>query len=321
MRGLDYSAGKPGGAAIQRAGFDFVVRYLAYPNARPKYITRAEAQDLLAHGIGIALVWETTAGRALAGRQAGAADARTAASSAAAVGQPADRPIYFAVDQDVTTSGQMAAVDAYLDGAAGVVGRGRVGVYGEHDVVEHCLSTGRARFGWQTMAWSRGRRSDRAHLIQELGWVTVGGIQCDENTAKREDFGQWPAPVAAESKPTPASDAQTQQEDQDVRLYQADGDDAVYAGAPGAWWHVPTPEMLGTLAGPGGAEVVRVNARQRDLLRQAYLAMRPQPASVDVTGLAAALAAALPRTAEAITEDVIERAVRTVLVEGVGGTA
>lgn len=203
MKGLDYSAGHPPGAAIHAAGFRFAVRYLAYPGARPKYITRTEAQDLLAHGIAIGLVWETTAGRALAGRAAGATDARTAASSAAAVGQPVHRPIYFAVDVDVATSSQMAAVDTYLDGAASVLGRERVGVYGEHDVVEHCLSTGKAVWGWQTMAWSRGRRSERAHLIQELGQVTVGGVACDTNVAMKTDFGQWPAPGGEDEDMTP----------------------------------------------------------------------------------------------------------------------
>jgi hypothetical protein len=45
-------------------------------------------------------VWETTANRAGAGRQAGTADAIVAAEQAKACGKPGSAPIYFAVDFD-----------------------------------------------------------------------------------------------------------------------------------------------------------------------------------------------------------------------------
>jgi hypothetical protein len=203
---LDYSAGRPAPAAVVAGRYAGVVRY-AGTRGRGKNLTRAEAQGMLAAGVPVGLVHEAGAGWMLAGAAAGGAAARAVLADAAECGVGV-RCVYFAADFDVTDAAQMAAVERCLDGAARVLGRGRVGVYGEADVIDACLGAGHATWGWQTKAWSHGRVSSRAHLLQQIGAVTVGGIECDRNTVLRPDWGQWPAPGSGGTEEGDMSDEQ-----------------------------------------------------------------------------------------------------------------
>lgn len=186
---LDYSAGWPPPAAIKAAGYVGVVRYVGTPG-RAKNLTRTEAQAMTSAGIPIALVYETTAGWALGGAAVGTAAARAALADAAAC-EVQVRCVYFAVDVDVTDAQQMQAVQRTLGGAADVLGRDRTGVYGEADVIDACVPA-HAAYGWQTRAWSGGRVSPRAHLLQQVGYVYPGGVQCDRSTVLQDDWGQCP---------------------------------------------------------------------------------------------------------------------------------
>ncbi|MFR0351777.1 glycoside hydrolase domain-containing protein [Streptomyces sediminimaris] len=185
--GLDYAWSHPGGAAVKAAGKKFACRYLS-PD-RSKNLSRAEADDLAAHGVSSVVVWESTAKRPLSGKSAGAEDAKAAAAQAAACGMPSSRPIYFAVDFDATP-GQQTAINAYLDGAASVLGRARVGVYGGYYVVKRALDGGHAKWAWQTFAWSGGQWDKRA-AIRQGKQASIGGVSCDLNTALADDYGQW----------------------------------------------------------------------------------------------------------------------------------
>lgn len=190
MLGLDYSAGRPTGAQIKAAGYDFVVRYVGTPG-RAKNITAAEYRDLTAAGVAVALVYENRAGDALAGRAAGQSAARAARADADSIGFPAGRPIYFACDTDVTSQQQFRAVMEYLRGAGDVLGGpSRVGVYGEYDVTTRARLEGVTAYEWQTVAWSRGMRDKDAELFQRLGYVYVGAMAADVNERGRLDFGQ-----------------------------------------------------------------------------------------------------------------------------------
>ncbi|MEU5847466.1 glycoside hydrolase domain-containing protein [Saccharopolyspora shandongensis] len=120
MRGLDYSTGPPSPSAAKAAGFDFVMRYVGTPG-RWKNITAGEYRDMTGAGVGVALVFENRAGDALADRAAGARNARAALDDARSFGWPDDLPIYFAVDQDMTTESQMRTVVEYMRGAGDVL--------------------------------------------------------------------------------------------------------------------------------------------------------------------------------------------------------
>lgn len=189
--GLDYAGGRPGGAAIKAAGYDFVVRYLSNggPGLPGKLLTPAEANDLRANGVDIVSNWETTADRALAGRAAGIADAEAALAQVLACGGRGDRPIYFSVDFDAAEV-QQVAINNYLLGA-GTILPTFVGVYGGYWVVKRALDAGAASWGWQTVAWSGSNIEARRNLFQRAGFVTVDGVQCDVNEAHTADYGQW----------------------------------------------------------------------------------------------------------------------------------
>ena len=198
MLGLDYSGGRPSGAAVHAAGYGFVARYL--PNglvsARVN-LSAAEVADMHGAGVAVVMVWESQASRATAGRAAGIEDATYAMAQANVVGLPG-LPIYFAVDFDLpdyspaATSpvAKLGPVGEYFGGVASVLGLARTGVYGGYWAVRRCLDAGLARYAWQTAAWSGGNVDTRIHLFQRLGTASVDGVACDVNEARQTDFGQ-----------------------------------------------------------------------------------------------------------------------------------
>lgn len=198
--GIDYAWSHPGPLAIKQAGMDFAARYLSRDPS--KDLTPQEAKALAGQGIDIVVVWETVATRANQGYDAGRRDAQAAQAKAVACGAPAKPVIYFAVDFD--TNGHPEQVLAYFRGVNSVMGGpGRVGVYGGIEVVNYLTSAERSpdgrtliheklcAYGWQTIAWSGGRWSDRAQLRQTVVGTNFAGIDCDLNEARAADFGQW----------------------------------------------------------------------------------------------------------------------------------
>ncbi|MBC6458818.1 glycoside hydrolase domain-containing protein [Actinomadura sp. HBU206391] len=199
--GIDYSWGRPGTAALKKAGAKFVCRYLS-DDPSGKNLTRAEADELSAAGIWVVVVWESAKDRALAGRSGGTADAKAAAAQATACGMPGDRPIYFAVDFDATAA-QQSKINAYLDGAASVIGQRRVGVYGGYGPVKRSLDAGKAAWAWQTYAWSGGKWDSRAHIQQYLNEQVLNGAAVDHDRAMKDDYGQWRVGVTPARDPAP----------------------------------------------------------------------------------------------------------------------
>lgn len=193
LLGLDYAGGVPHPSLITGGGYSFVCRYLSSggPGLPGKLLTAGEYDALQAAGVAVVVNWETVADRMKGGRDAGIADAQAAHDVVTALGVPSDRPIYFSADWDASSAEQVA-IDAYLTGAATVIGVSRVGVYGSYWVVQRCLDNGTARWAWQTAAWSGGQIEPRAHIYQRIGFATVDGVECDVNEARQIDFGQHP---------------------------------------------------------------------------------------------------------------------------------
>jgi hypothetical protein len=187
--GVDYSWGRPGAAALRRAGVKFACRYLSH-DTTGKNLTLAEARQLSNAGIWLVVVWQTTATRALSGRDGGVADARTARRQADACGMPDGRPIYFAVDFDAS-AGQQSTINAYLDGAASVLGRDRVGLYAGYYPMKRAFDAKKITWGWQTYAWSGGRWDGRAHIQQYSNDHRINGAAVDYDRAVKDDYGQW----------------------------------------------------------------------------------------------------------------------------------
>jgi hypothetical protein len=196
MKGIDYSSSRPDPKKVKALLYGFVVRYLFSPL---KGVTKAEAAAIRAAGLGLVVVYEEYAGRAKEGTASGKEDGKIALAFARAIGFPETKPIYFAVDFQATTA-QLPIVDLYLRGVASVIGAARVGVYGSYAVVEHCHDAGTAKYLWQTYAWSGGKVSPHAHLLQYLNGQVVAGASVDLNESRQFDFGAWdpivPQPVA-----------------------------------------------------------------------------------------------------------------------------
>lgn len=189
---LDYSAGKPGAAAIRRAGYGGAVRYIGFPS-RAKCTNAGELADFDRHGLGMALVYEDHTEDWLGGFWQGRAAGARARTHANQIGFPSDRPIYMAVDRDVATGGEFATMVEYLRGASQTVGGvGLTGVYGEYDVCVRAQQAGVARWFWQCRAWSGTpvKLFPGRHLYQRVGTVAVGGINCDINDVLQPDWGQ-----------------------------------------------------------------------------------------------------------------------------------
>jgi hypothetical protein len=150
--------------------------------------SQQEIKDLKAAGIGLAMVYENNPRDPLKGHERGREDAQFALAQARSLGMPAGRPIYFAVDFDV--SPQPDQTDSYFDGVAEVLGHGGSGPYGGIAVVSRQLNRG-FKWAWQTYAWSRNQLDGRAQIHQYSNGHSIGGTPVDYDHAYYEDYGQW----------------------------------------------------------------------------------------------------------------------------------
>jgi len=189
IKGVDYSDARPSASAMEAAGYNFVIRYVsAAGNA--KNITGSESQSLESVGLSVILVFESTATSMLGGYSVGVADAETAVAVATVAGAPQSFFCYFACDFDATVNDQ-AEIDAYLDGAASVMGGvSRVGIYGGYGPVSRALNDGKASKAWQTSSWSNGIIDPRISLFQDQN-ASSGIAGCDLDYGNGTDLGQW----------------------------------------------------------------------------------------------------------------------------------
>jgi hypothetical protein len=188
--GVDEAWDRASAADLVAYGASFCCRYVGEDQSG-KNLTAAEAAALSMAGIWIVTNYEYNPGAALKGFAEGQRVARLADAQHRACGGPDDRPIYFSVDFDA--SGTFAAIGAYFEGIASVIGIGRTGVYGEYDVVRYLWETRRVRWIWQTYAWSHGLWYPQAHIRQVANGVHVAGHDVDRDESQMIDFGQWRA--------------------------------------------------------------------------------------------------------------------------------
>jgi hypothetical protein len=205
VSGIDYAfSPHPSISAIQAGGFHYVARYISrlpMNDHNGKNLLVGELGALLDNGIRVVVVAEEGASRMLGGRSAGVTDAKHANAVVKALDMPSI-PIYFAADWDATP-GQQKAINAYLDGAASVVTRARVGIYGGLHVVRRAYEAGKCTWIWQTLAWSGGQWYAHSHIRQVHNGIRVGGASCDLDLAMATDYGQWPRPRAPVAPPVP----------------------------------------------------------------------------------------------------------------------
>lgn len=201
MQGIDYSFGRPGGAAIAAAGFQFAMRYLPYPGDQGKGLSLPEIADLHGNGIAIGLIWESVAGRAHEGYTAGLSDGVSALGALVDLNVPTDVAVYFTVDFD-SSARDYEAIANYLVGAGSAIGHSRVGIYAEFEVIEYLrVNTFLvAPWRWQTYAWSGPSKSPDIHVFQYRNGQTLNGAPVDYDEAIDGNWGQW-SPPAKEAEP------------------------------------------------------------------------------------------------------------------------
>ena len=163
------------------------IRYLPKNgNSGVAVLTRSELADFTAHGLGVACVYEApSADRAGQGFAAGQQDASWAFARMADLGLT--RGVYFAVDYDADP----AAVLPYFHGANSVPNAaGRVWAYGGYRVITGLFGAQLITKAWQTQAWSGGNVAAGIAALQRIGYVNVGGVQCDHSDIYLPDWGQ-----------------------------------------------------------------------------------------------------------------------------------
>lgn len=222
---LDWSYARPGGQACIDYGALGAMRYLGHDG---RCINGAERDDLLGHGIGIGLIWETTAGRPLDGYQAGVDDVGSANRYADELGAPGDTRIYYAVDFQPEPWELDGPVSDYFHGIMSAGGR-TPRAYGCASVMQRlCGDLGLFPDSWQCAAWSYPGTapgtpihdggydlvlSPYAHMLQNIGFVlndsadhnslittNVGwmwGIEGDDDVMTDDDFNRIIASVGA----------------------------------------------------------------------------------------------------------------------------
>lgn len=191
MFGLDFVTA-PSITAMKAASVAFVCRYLSEVNdlTKIKLLTPAEAKADSEAGISIVSNFEWYGNRAAEGFNSGVADAKIADAQHKACGGPGERPIYFSVDFEATST-QMGMIADYFKGVASVIGLARTGAYGSYDVIKYLLDNDCITWAWQTYAWSGGRWDARADIQQYENGVSFDGHEVDYDRSMKPDFGQW----------------------------------------------------------------------------------------------------------------------------------
>lgn len=193
MQGIDYSFNKPDLACTFAKGKRFVIRYLSNRDS-PKNLIPQEVKDCRELGMSIVTVYQTTASFMISSRATGRAAATVAQEHRRYCGLPFG-PVYFALDTDPArlSPNDWNAVKEFLVGCSDITGRHNVGVYGGYTAIMRLVPF-HARYGWQTYAWSQGRKAiEVGHLYQYKNGVNLCGGTVDLNENWEIDFGQWPS--------------------------------------------------------------------------------------------------------------------------------
>ena len=153
---VDYAFSHPPLSAVRGAGIHCVGRYVSENPANDhngKNLIPSENSALRGAGISVVLFAEEGATDLLGGHGAGVQRAQHFNAVVKALGRP-DAVMMCTADFDAAP-GQQAAINAYLDGAASVIGRERTGLYGGYYPVARALNAGKCAHAVQTFAWSR----------------------------------------------------------------------------------------------------------------------------------------------------------------------
>jgi Domain of unknown function (DUF1906) len=190
---------------LKADGYDFVGRYYNVNN-QAKNLSLAEAIAVTSAGLSIIAVWEngfpTAPGYFSFAK--GVFDGTSAYHYAQNdIGQPANTPIYFAVDYDATTSDVNNVILDYFNGinsAFNTISSNapiyQIGVYGSGLVCSTLLNNAAVSFTWlaQSMGWGGSGTFTGYNIIQSLQkthCAAIGGITGDPDQSPNDNEGSF----------------------------------------------------------------------------------------------------------------------------------
>jgi hypothetical protein len=240
LTGCDYSWDRPDLNCLWGKGVRFLVRYGSRDSS--KNLSKPELNSALSIGMSVAVVWQEGKTQMLRGYSGGQTDARDAVELFDSLGLPGI-PIHFSCDQDyeACSSSDKTKINDYNNGAKSIIGKARMGGYGDDTYCKAQFDAGRITYGWQTYAWSEGGWEPRCQLRQVNNNVTVCGGKIDWDESWASDFGQWPRPSSGTGGGTGEGDMSASSVIFDGQLHLAcvwsDGR-VNYAGPDGKWYAV-----------------------------------------------------------------------------------
>lgn len=186
MKGIDCSTTITPKVArdLKKNGIEFVIRYILPSSFESwKTISKNELEVLRTEGFHVGFVFERSDDRVKGGARAGVEDGKLVVQALKELGIQSGVVIYFAVDYDAPAS-HFGTIESYLRNASAQLGNYyKAGVYGSFSVVEAMLNRGVVDHAWQTLAWSRGKKSSRINIYQESIDKPFCGINVDFNTS------------------------------------------------------------------------------------------------------------------------------------------
>lgn len=213
-------AAMTGAVLTNNTQFSNVIAYCSDdPN---KNCTQAEIMDWLAHGLGVALVWEDTENDMVTGD--GKAAAIKALQQAKDKGYDVDHcPIFFADDRNTGVT-DWPTVFRYMQGVSSVIPL--PGYYGDQDSIDYLHALNSSWYYWQSDSLAYGvGRSNNAHLWQYYNDPRALSLPVDINEQLK------PVPfMKAKGTPIPA---RTEQDEDMWLLRNASGNNQVMAIVPG----------------------------------------------------------------------------------------
>lgn len=205
VRLLDYAGGVPSAAAIKRAGFQGAVRYVSarrpgaeWMKAKPLLVT--ESRRLQAAGLEIVSCYQFGKDATAdwkGGAESGRLHSELGMQLHVGAGGPRGVPIYACIDDNPTRKQFTDQIAPYLRAWAGHMNSQgmKLGVYGNHNVVEWCRQEHIGTHFWMH-DWGSGGRIHPATNIHQLPvrqGTRVDGIECDINDVMKSEYGQWSA--------------------------------------------------------------------------------------------------------------------------------
>lgn len=177
---VDYSGDKRTGAQVAATTWNGnritgAIRYIDAPNLlKTKHTNKTEYDSLVAAGLKVRLVFQNNTKDADGGYAAGVANAQRAKAGADYLGYKG--VIFFTNDRTELPS--PSTWQAYLDGAASVLGKDRVGAYGFMNAMN-------AAVGHAAAFWQSGRESELVNHANYYQWnngrVYIAGLEADLN--------------------------------------------------------------------------------------------------------------------------------------------